>query len=114
LGHDLLDVPLLVPEAILLLIVILIVVVILVGVVVLLPLGAVDDEVGGVTTLEAASGVLGASSPLLPKLVHHPKFPCKQGILSSGMLSYCSSKVAATEDKANSKYGEKVLVGLAS
>jgi hypothetical protein len=76
LGHDLLDVPLLlVPEVILLL------VVILVGVVILLPLGVVGDEVGGVATLEAAPGV---SSPLLPKLVHHPKFPYKQGNIIVG------------------------------
>jgi hypothetical protein len=60
LGHGLLDVLLhVVAEAILLLVVIVFAVVILVGVVligvvVLLPLGAVGDEVGGVTTLEAA------------------------------------------------------------
>jgi hypothetical protein len=60
LGHDILDVLLLVPEAILLLVVILVVVVVLVGVVILvrvvklLPLGLVNDEVGGVTTLKTA------------------------------------------------------------
>jgi hypothetical protein len=60
LGHDLLDVFLLVHEAILLLVNILVVVVILigvvihVGVVILLTLGAVSDEVGGVTALKAA------------------------------------------------------------
>jgi hypothetical protein len=60
LGHDLLDVlHLVVPEAILLLVVVLVIVVILVGVVILLPLGADGDDVGGVTTLEAAPGVLG-------------------------------------------------------
>jgi hypothetical protein len=59
LGYDLLDVLLLlllVSKAILLLIVILVVVlvaiVVPIGVVVFLPLGTVDDEVGGVTTLE--------------------------------------------------------------
>jgi hypothetical protein len=84
--HDLLDVlVLLVFEAILLLIVVLVVVlvavVILVGVVILLPLGADDDEVGGVAALEAAPGVLGVASPLLLKLVHCPKFLCKHGNL---------------------------------
>jgi hypothetical protein len=75
---------------ILLLVVILVVVVILVGVVILivvailLPLEAVNDEVGGVTVLEAALRVLGVSSPLLLKLVHRPKFPCKQGNLVIG------------------------------
>jgi hypothetical protein len=54
LGHDLLDVFLLVHEAILLLVNILVVVVILIGVVILLPLGAVSDEVGGVIALKAA------------------------------------------------------------
>jgi hypothetical protein len=86
LGHDLLDVPLLlVSEGILLLVVvlviILVVVVILVRVVVLLPLGAVGDEVGGVATLEAAPGVSGISSHLLLKLVKRPKIPCKQANL---------------------------------
>jgi hypothetical protein len=61
LGHDLLELLLLlVPEAILLLVVTLVAgvvldgVVVLVGGVELLPLGAVGDEVGGVTALEAA------------------------------------------------------------
>jgi hypothetical protein len=81
LGYDLLDVLLLllVSKAILLLIVILVVVlvaiVVPVGVVVFLPLGTIDDEVGGVTTLEATPGVSGACSPLLLKLVHRLKFP---------------------------------------
>jgi hypothetical protein len=78
LRHDLLDVLLLVSKAILLLIVVLVAVVILVGVVILLPLGAVNDEVGGVITLEAAPGVSGASSPLLLKLVHRTSSPTKQ------------------------------------
>jgi hypothetical protein len=57
-GHDLLELLLLVPEAVLLLvvahaIVVPLGVVILVGGVELLPLGAIDDEVGGVTALEA-------------------------------------------------------------
>jgi hypothetical protein len=72
-GHDLLDVLLLVvPKAIILLIV---------RVVILLTLGAVDDDVVGVVGLEAALRVLGVSSPLLPKLVHRPKFSCKQNNL---------------------------------
>jgi hypothetical protein len=37
--------------------------------------------VGGVAALEAASGVSRVSSSLLPKLVHHTKFLCKQGNL---------------------------------
>jgi hypothetical protein len=61
------------------LVVALVVVVVIVGVVILHPLGAVDDELGGVTALEATSGVSGASSPLLLNLVHHLKFPYKQG-----------------------------------
>jgi hypothetical protein len=86
LGHDLLNVLLLlVSEVILLLVVVLVVafvvVVVLLGVVILLPLGTVGDEVGGVATLKAAPRVLGASCPLLSKLVHCPKFPCKQGNL---------------------------------
>jgi hypothetical protein len=87
LGHGLLDVLLLlVPEAILLVVVlvvvvILVVVVVLVGVVILLPLGAVGDEVSGVTALETNLGVFGVSFPLLLKLVQCPKFPCKQGNL---------------------------------
>jgi hypothetical protein len=61
-GHDLLELLLLlVPEAVLLLIIalfarvipVVVVVVILVGGVELLPFGAVGDEVGGVTALEA-------------------------------------------------------------
>jgi hypothetical protein len=97
LGHGLLDVLLLlVPEAILLLVVVLVVVVVLIvivvlvgvvvliGVVVLLPLGAVSDEVSGVIALKIAPRVSGASSPLLLKLVHHPKFSCKQGNLVIG------------------------------
>jgi hypothetical protein len=69
---------------ILFLVVILVAIVVLVGVVILLPLGAVDDEVGGITAFKTAPGVLGVSSPLLPKLVHHLKFPCKQGNLIVG------------------------------
>jgi hypothetical protein len=83
---------------ILLLVVILVVVVILVGVVVLLSLRAVSNEVGGVTALEATLGVSGASSNLLLKLVHHPKFPYKQGNLVVGnalillVESYCKRR----------------------
>jgi hypothetical protein len=64
---------------ILLLVVVLFVV--LVGVVILLPLEAIGDEVGVVTALEVALGVSEVSSPLLPKLVHSPKFNCKYGDL---------------------------------
>jgi hypothetical protein len=65
LGHDLQELLLLllVPEAVLLLVVTLavvipVVVVILVGGVELLPLGALGDEMGGVTALKAALGDL--------------------------------------------------------
>jgi hypothetical protein len=98
LGHDLLDVLLLlVPETFLLLVVVLVVVVILVGVVILLPLGTVSDEVGGVTALETNPGVSGASSPLLPKLVHYPKFSYKQDNLVVGnavilLIKSCSKR----------------------
>jgi hypothetical protein len=72
LGHHLLELLLFVPEAVLLLTltlvtgVIPIVVVLLIGGVELLPLGAVDDEVGGVATLQAAPR---GSPPLLVKYV---------------------------------------------
>jgi hypothetical protein len=60
LGHDFLELLLVVPEAVFLLVVALaagvvpVVVVVLVGGVELLPLGAVNDEIDGVTTLESA------------------------------------------------------------
>jgi uncharacterized sporulation protein YeaH/YhbH (DUF444 family) len=41
-------------------------------------------------------------------------FLASRAILSSGMLSYCSSEAAAKEDRANSKADETVLVELAS
>jgi hypothetical protein len=53
-------------------------VVILVGGVKLLPLGAVGDEVGGVTALEAAPR---RTPPLLAELVQCIKFSCQQGDL---------------------------------
>jgi hypothetical protein len=69
-------------------------VVILVGGVKLFPLGAVNDEVSGVTTLEVAPS---------------------RAISSSRMLSYYSSGAVDKEDKTNSKADEiVVLVGLAS
>jgi hypothetical protein len=87
-GHHLLELLLLrVPEAVLLTLalvtgVILVVVVVLVeGGVELLPLGAVDDEVGGVTTLEAAPRW---SSPLIVKLVQGSELPRQQGDLIIG------------------------------
>jgi hypothetical protein len=69
-GHDLLELLLVVPEVVLLLIVALAVVVplnivIFIGGVELLPLGVVDDEVGGVAALEA---VPRWSPPLLAEL----------------------------------------------
>jgi hypothetical protein len=99
-GHDLLGLLLVVvSKAVLLLVVIFVVVVIPVGVVVLfggvklLPLMAVDEEVGGVVALKAA---LGWSPPLLVELV------------------YCSSKAPAKVDRSNCEVDEIVLVGLAS
>jgi hypothetical protein len=59
------------------------VVVILIGVIILLPLGEANDEVGGVAALKVAPGVSGPS-PLLLKLVHRPKFSCKQDNLIVG------------------------------
>jgi hypothetical protein len=41
-------------------------------------------------------------------------FLASRAILSSEMLSYCSSEAAVKEDKANSKEDETVLVGLPS
>jgi hypothetical protein len=75
LGHHLLELLLLIPEAVLLVVTLAVVVplgvVILVGGrVELLPLGAVGDEVSGVTTLEATSR---RSSPLLAELVQATK-----------------------------------------
>jgi uncharacterized membrane protein YoaK (UPF0700 family) len=76
-GHHLLQLLLLVPEAVLLLAlalvvgVIPVVVVVLVRGVELLPLGAVD-EVGGVAALEAAPR---RPPPLLAKSVQHVEFP---------------------------------------
>jgi hypothetical protein len=119
LGHDLLELLLLllvIPEAVLLLIipldiVVLLDVVILVGGVELLPLGAVDDEVGGVTVFEAAPRL---SPPQLAELVQGTKLSRQQGDLVIEMLSYCSSEATPKEDKTNSKADETiVLVGLA-
>jgi hypothetical protein len=88
LGHHLLELLLLllVPEAVLLLIVALAIVVplgvaILVGGVKLLPLGAVGDEVGGVTALEAAPR---RSPPLLAEPVLSAKLSHQQGNLVVG------------------------------
>jgi hypothetical protein len=120
LRHDLLELLflLLIPEAVLLLIVALDVGVVPVGVVVLvggvkfLPLGAVRDEVGGITAFKAAPGNLLLS---LWNLCKAQNFLANRTISSSGMLSYCSSEAMAIEDKANSKVDEAVvLVGLAS
>jgi hypothetical protein len=88
---------------------------ILVGVVVLLPLRAVDDEVSGVTALEAAPRVLGASPPLLPKHEHRPKFPCKQGnlIIRNALILLIRSCRKRRQSK-HSRGGEMLFVGLAS
>jgi hypothetical protein len=40
-------------------------------------------------------------------------FLVSRAISSSGMLSYCSSKDVAKEDRANSKVDDTVVVGLA-
>jgi hypothetical protein len=86
------------------------VVVLVVGVE-LLPLGTVNDEVSGVTTLEKILGDLLLS---LHNLCKARNFLVSRAISSSGMLLYCSSEAAAKEDKANSKTYETMLVGLAS
>jgi hypothetical protein len=75
-GHHLLEL-LLVPEVVLLIIalvtgVVPVVVVVLVGGVELLPLEAVDDEVGGVTALEAAPR---RPHPLLAESVQRTELP---------------------------------------
>jgi type IV secretory pathway TrbL component len=118
LGHHLLELLLLIPEAVLLLVVAL-AVVILLGVVVLvgggvelLPLGAVGDEVGGAPHSKQPLGDLLLS---LWNMYKAQNFLTSRAILSSGMLSYCSSEAAHKEDKANSKADDSVvLVGLAT
>jgi hypothetical protein len=83
-GHHLLELLLLVPEAVLLLALALVagvvpvVIVVLIGGVELLPLGAVDDEVGGVTALKAAPR---RPPPLLAEPVQRAKLPHQQGDL---------------------------------
>jgi hypothetical protein len=98
-GHHLLELLLLlVPEAVLLFALALVTgaipvaVVVLVGGVELLLLGAVSDEVGGVATLEQPHSDLLLS---LWKLCKGQNFLTSREISSSGMLSYCSSEVAA-------------------
>jgi hypothetical protein len=85
-GHHLLELLLVVPEAILLLVIALAIVVPL-GVVILvgggvelLPLGAVGNEVGGVAALEAAP----RRSPLLTEPVQSSEFSHQQGDLIIG------------------------------
>jgi hypothetical protein len=88
-GHHLLELLLLllVPEVVLLLAlalvigVVLVVVVVLVGGVELLPLGAVSDEVGGVTALEAAPK---RPPPLIAESVQRTELPRQQGDLVIG------------------------------
>jgi hypothetical protein len=84
LGHHLLELLLLVFEAVLILVIALVtrlildVVVVLVGGVELLPLGAVGDEVGGVTALKAAPR---RPPPLLVELVQGSELSHQQGDL---------------------------------
>jgi hypothetical protein len=118
-GHHLLKLLLLLVLKAVLLLVVALVVVIPLGVVILvgggvelLTLGAVGDEVGGVATLKLALGDLLLS---LRNLCRAQNFLANMVILSSGMLSYCSSEAAHKEDKTNSKTDESiVLVGLAT
>jgi hypothetical protein len=83
-GHHLLELLLLVSKAVLILVVALVtglildVVVVLVGGVELLPLGAVGDEVGGVTALKAAPR---RPPPLLVELVQGSELSHQQGDL---------------------------------
>jgi hypothetical protein len=87
LGHHLLELLLIVPEAVLLLAlalvarVILVVVVVLVEGVELLPLGAASDEVGGVTALEAAPR---RPPPLLVEPMQSSELSRQQGDLVVG------------------------------
>jgi hypothetical protein len=118
--HRLLELLLIIiiPEAVLLLAlalvtgVVLVVVVVLIGGIELLPLGAVDDEV---VVSPHSKQPLGDLLLSLRNLCNVRNFLTSRAILSSGMLSYCSSEAAAKEDKANSKTDESVvLVELAS
>jgi hypothetical protein len=118
LGHDLIELLLIVVSEVILFLVITLVVgvvpvgvVILIGGVELLPLGVVSDKVGGVTALEAALGDLLLS---LQNLCKARNFLISRAILSLGMLSYCPSEDTTKEDKTNSKVDETVMVGLAS
>jgi hypothetical protein len=86
-GHHLLELLLIVHEAVLLLAlalvagVVSIVVVVLVGGVELLPLGAVSDKVGGVAALETTPR---RPPPLLVESVQRAELPCQQGNLIIG------------------------------
>jgi hypothetical protein len=118
-GYHLLELLLLLVLGAVLLLIVALAVVVPLGVVILvgggvelLPLGAVGDEVGGVTALKAALGDLLLS---LWNLCKARNFVASRAISSSGMLSYWSSEAADKEDKANSKADESVvLVGLAT
>jgi hypothetical protein len=84
-GHHILKLLLLfIPEVVLLLtlalVARLVLVVVLIGGVKLLPLGAVGDEVGGVTALEAAP----MRPPLLAEPVQRSELSCQQGDLVIG------------------------------
>jgi hypothetical protein len=109
-GHHLLELLLLlVPEAVLLLVVALAVVISL-GVVILvgggvklLPLGAVDDKVGGVATLEVAPRW---SPPLLAVLVQGVKLSCQQGdlIIEDSLILFIRSCSQRGQGKLQSRW----------
>jgi hypothetical protein len=99
-GHDLLKLLLVVVSETVLLVIVTLTVVVPVGVVIvvggveLLPLGAVSDEVGGVTLQEAAPGW---PPPLLAELVQGAKLSCQQSDLVIGdalvlLIRSCSQR----------------------
>jgi hypothetical protein len=108
LVHHLLELLLLVPEAVLLLAlalvvgVIPIVIVVLVGGVKLLPLGAVGDEVGGVTVLEAAPR---RPPPLLAEPMQSSEHSRQQGdlIVGDALVLLIRSCTQGRQSKLQSK-----------
>jgi hypothetical protein len=123
LGHDhpeLLIILLLIPGAVLIpvitlragVILVVVVVAVLVGAVEFLSLGAVDDEVGGVAALKAATRW---SPPLFVKLVQCMKLPRQQGDLVIGDALILLIRSCDKKNKVNFKADETVvLVRLAS
>jgi hypothetical protein len=107
MGHHLLELLLLIPEAVLFLAltlfagVIPVVVVVLAGVE-LLPLGAVSDEVGGVAALEAAPR---RPPPLLVKYVQRTELPRQQGdlIIGDALLLLIRSCTQGRQSKIQSR-----------